>query len=87
VMEIDGSERRPVNWPHWAISTTVDASEHWRTVWEAIRCHRSQLPGYEKLLGLSDEYHRSLWGQTCLHRLFSLVPAPAREDDIFAGLR
>jgi LmbE family N-acetylglucosaminyl deacetylase len=87
VMQIDGAERRPVPWPHWAISTWVDTSAHWETVWEAIRCHRSQLPGYQKLLDLPKEYHQVLWGRPTLHRVFSLVPTPNREDDIFAGLR
>jgi LmbE family N-acetylglucosaminyl deacetylase len=87
VMNIDGVERRVVPWPHWSISTWIDTSAHWQTVWEAIRCHRSQLPGYQKLLDLSEDYHRVLWGQVMLHRVFSLVPATDKEDDIFAGLR
>jgi LmbE family N-acetylglucosaminyl deacetylase len=87
VMNVDGAERRAVPWPHWAISTWIDTSAHWNTVWEAIRCHRSQLPGYHKLLDLPDEYHETLWGQLTFHRVYSLVPAPDREDDMFAGLR
>jgi LmbE family N-acetylglucosaminyl deacetylase len=87
VMQIDGVERRAVTWPHWAISTWIDTSAHWKTVWDAIRCHCSQLPGYQKLLDLPDEYHHTLWGSLTFHRLFSLVPAPEREDDLFAGLR
>ncbi len=87
VMNIDGVERRAVPWPHWSISTRIDTSAHWQTVWEAIRCHRSQLPGYQKLLDLSEEYHRVLWGQVMLHRVYSLVPTTDKEDDIFAGLR
>jgi LmbE family N-acetylglucosaminyl deacetylase len=87
VMQIDGVERRAVPWPHWAISTWIDTSEHWETVWEAIRCHCTQLPGYQKLLDLSDEYHETLWGQLTFHRVYSLVPAPDTEEDMFAGLR
>jgi LmbE family N-acetylglucosaminyl deacetylase len=87
VMQIDGVERRAVPWPHWAISTWIDTSAYWETVWEAIRCHCSQLPGYQKLLDLSDEYHRVLWGQLTFHRVYSLVPAGDKEDDMFAGLR
>ncbi|MEX1254149.1 MAG: PIG-L deacetylase family protein [Dehalococcoidia bacterium] len=87
VMHIDGVERRSVTWPEWAITTTVDTGDHWQTVWEAIRCHRSQLPGYQKLLDLSEEHHRNLWGSLTYCRVFSLVDAPAREDDLFAGLR
>ncbi|HEY5638466.1 MAG TPA: PIG-L family deacetylase [Dehalococcoidia bacterium] len=87
VMEIDGVERRAVPWPHWTVSTWIDTSAHWETVWEAIRCHRSQLPGYQKLLDLPDEYHQTLWGRLSFHRVYSLVPTSDREDDLFAGLR
>jgi LmbE family N-acetylglucosaminyl deacetylase len=87
VMQIDGTERRAVTWPLWSITAWVDTSAYWQTVWDAIRCHRSQLPGYQKLLDLSDEYHRALWGQITLYRVYSLVAAPDKEDDIFAGLR
>jgi LmbE family N-acetylglucosaminyl deacetylase len=87
VMHIDGAERRTVPWPQWAVSARIDASQHWERVWEAIRCHRSQLPGYEKLLGLPPEYHRALWGELTFHRVYSLVPTEEREDDLFAGLR
>jgi LmbE family N-acetylglucosaminyl deacetylase len=87
VMQIDGVERRSVAWPEWAITTTVDTSDHWQRVWDAIRCHCSQLPGYQKLLDLPESYHRQLWGALTFYRVFSLVDAPAREDDLFAGLR
>ncbi len=87
VMQIDGVERRAVPWPHWTVSTWVDTSAYWETVWEAIRCHRSQLPGYQKLLDLPDEYHQTLWGQLTFHRVYSLVPASDKEDDLFDGLR
>jgi len=87
VMEIDGVERRAVPWPHWTVSTWIDTSTYWETVWEAIRCHRSQLPGYQKLLDLPDEYHQTLWGRLTFHRVYSLVPTSDKEDDLFAGLR
>jgi hypothetical protein len=86
-MQIDGVERRSVAWPEWAITTTVDTSAGWQRVWDAIRCHCSQLPGYQKLLDLPESYHRQLWGELTFYRVFSLVDAPAREDDLFAGLR
>jgi hypothetical protein len=62
--------------------------EHWQQVWQAIRCHRSQLPGYEALLHITEEQHRYLWGCQEFYRAFSLVTAGrAVEDDLFAGLR
>jgi LmbE family N-acetylglucosaminyl deacetylase len=87
VMKIDGVERRAVTWPHWTISTWIDTSAHWETVWEAIRCHCTQLPGYQKLLDLPVEYHRVLWGQLTFHRVLTLVPTTDPEDDLFAGVR
>jgi LmbE family N-acetylglucosaminyl deacetylase len=87
VMDIDGVERRSVVWPEWAITTTIDSTECWRTVWEAISCHCSQLPGYQKLLDFGEDYQRTLWGESTYYRVFSLVDAPDSEDDVFAGLR
>jgi LmbE family N-acetylglucosaminyl deacetylase len=86
IMQIEGVERRAVPWPHWTISTWIDTSAYWDCVWAAIKCHRSQLPGYQKLLDLPDEYHQALWGRLTFHRVYSLVPAPDHEDDLFAGL-
>lgn len=87
VMTIDGVERRAVAWPEWALSTWIDTSDHWQRAWAAIRCHRSQLPGYQRLLDLPAENHRALWGQATFYRVHSLVPASAKEDDLFDGLR
>jgi LmbE family N-acetylglucosaminyl deacetylase len=87
VMYIEGVERRSVPWPQWAISTRVDTSAHWEQVWAAIRRHRSQLPGYQKLLDLPAEYHQALWGTLTFHRVYSLVPHGEQETDLFEGLR
>jgi hypothetical protein len=86
-MNIDGVERRSVVWPDWSISTWIDTGDHWKTAWKAVSCHCSQLPGYQKLLDLPEEYHRMLWGTQTYRRILSLVDAPDREDDLFAGLR
>jgi LmbE family N-acetylglucosaminyl deacetylase len=89
VMEIDGSLRRSAPWPAWALTTQIDASAHWRTAWEAISRHRSQLPGYQKLLDLSPERHEQLWGGHVYYRVFGPTDAHGGglEDDLFAGLR
>lgn len=88
VMQVNGGERRAVNWPEWAVSTRIDTSAYWRTIWQAISCHRSQLPEYQKLLDLPESFHRNLWSEQTLLRVFSLVDrAASLEDDLFAGLR
>ena len=88
VMNIDGVERRAVTWPDWAISTWIDTEDCWETVWQAISCHQTQLPSYQKLLDLPKAYHRTLWGLQTYHRVFSTVSVPPGvESDLFAGLR
>jgi len=87
VMQINGVERRAITWPHWTVTTWIDTSAHWERVWEAIRCHRSQLPGYQSLLDLPEEYHQALWGRPSFYRVYSLVNGDDHEDDLFAGLR
>lgn len=87
-MLIDGEERRIVVWPDWAITTRVDATAHWQTVWQAVLCHRTQLPGYEALKALPVETHQRLWGCQTYYRAFSLVNGGRQvEHDLFAGLR
>lgn len=87
-MEVDGQQREATGWVDWAITTRIDTSAYWQQVWEAIACHQSQLPGYEKLKNLPEEYHRQLWGSLACYRAFSLVNGGRQlEDDLFAGLR
>lgn len=88
VMHIDGVERRAPNWAPWSITTMIETEEHWETVWRAVTCHRSQLPGYQKLKDLPPEHHRNLWGRQEYYRVFSLVNGGrALETDLFEGLR
>jgi LmbE family N-acetylglucosaminyl deacetylase len=83
---VDGVERHATPWPEWAITTMIDTSEAWRAVWRAISCHKSQLPTYDRLTGLSADEHRSLWGRQSFYRAFSTVNGGrARETDLFEG--
>jgi LmbE family N-acetylglucosaminyl deacetylase len=87
-MQVNGQRRGSAPWQDWAITTRIDASAHWRRAWEAITRHRTQLPGYEKLLALPGETHKRLWGRPLYYRVFSRVSVPKRnEDDLFEGLR
>lgn len=88
VMRVEDEERRSASWPDWAVTTWIDAGDVWRTVWQAVSCHRSQLPGYGQLEQLTEEQHRQLWGRDGYLRVFSRVNGGReRESDLFAGLR
>jgi LmbE family N-acetylglucosaminyl deacetylase len=88
VMTIDGVGRRPVPWQDWAITTRIDTAAYWPDVWQAVACHRSQLPGYQRLKELPPEQHHALWGSQGFYRVFSTVSGGrAIEHDLFAGLR
>ena len=88
VMQIDGAERRGMAWPEWAITTRIATSEYRQTVWEAIRCHESQLALYHQLEHASRDFQKELWDAQTYYRAFSLVNAGRKvEDDLFEGLR
>ena len=87
-MHVDGVVRRATPWPEWALTTIIDTADHWSTVWKAVACHKSQLPGYSQLEHLPEEHHRGLWGTQEYYRVFSLVNSGrSREADLFDGLR
>lgn len=87
-MDVDGVVRNHIGWEDWAITTKIEASSHFDTVWGAIQCHQSQLPGYGPLLDLPRETLLKIWGTGSFVRIFSLVNGGRDvEDDLFAGLR
>lgn len=87
-MTIDGVERHVVAWEDWAVTTQIDAKSHWQTVWNAVACHRTQLPNYDQLVALDEAVHQRLWGSQPYYRVFSFVNGGrAVEQDMFAGLR
>lgn len=88
VMHIDGVERRGAGWPHWQITTQIATWAHWHTVWQAVCCHKTQLPAYHLLAHLPEEKHKALWGCQTFYRAFSLVNGGrTTESDLFEGLR
>jgi LmbE family N-acetylglucosaminyl deacetylase len=88
VMHVDGVERRGTGWEEWAITTRLETEAHWRTVWQAVACHQSQLPGYSRMENLPEAQRRTVWGVQTYYRAFSLVNGGrAPETDLFAGLR
>jgi LmbE family N-acetylglucosaminyl deacetylase len=88
VFTVDGEERQVSPWPDWAITTVVDTSAVWPSVWRAVSCHRTQMSIYKKFETLSEDDQRSLWGTQEFYRVFSGVNGGrARESDLFEGLR
>ena len=88
VFTVDGEERQATPWPDWAITTVLDTSRVWPTVWRAVSCHKTQMATYERLAALADEHQRALWGTQEFYRVFSSVNGGrARETDLFEGLR
>lgn len=85
---VDGVERQAVPWPEWQITTEIDTEACWETVWSAVQCHKTQLPGYRNLASVSEAHHRDLWGTQEFYRVFSTVNGGRkRETDLFEGLR
>jgi LmbE family N-acetylglucosaminyl deacetylase len=89
-MPVDGVERQHPGWEEWAITTRVDAAEHWRTALRAVLAHASQVPSLGDILEWPEEAHRRIWGNQTYYRVFSLAAqrgGRAIERDLFEGLR
>jgi LmbE family N-acetylglucosaminyl deacetylase len=87
ISTVDGVERQATPWPDWAITTALDTSAHWSTVWRAVSCHESQISAYGRLKDLSPEHHKALWGRQSFYRVFSTVNGGrSRETDLFKGI-
>lgn len=85
---VDGAERQVTPSPEWGVTTRIDTSAVWPSVWRAVQCHRTQMGVYKNLADLPAEHHRSLWGVQEFYRAFSQVNGGrARESDVFEGLR
>lgn len=85
---VDGIERRVSPWPDWAITTLLDTSSYWPTVWRAVSCHKTQMEIYSQLEHLPEQQHKAIWGVQEYYRALSLVNGGRRqEQDLFEGLR
>ncbi len=85
--KVDGTTREVTFYPDWYITTRVDATAYWPKVWDAIRCHRTQMEVYGPLAHVSEAEHRSLWGEMYFYRVFSLVNGGRqKETDLFEGV-
>ena len=87
-LDIDGQVRRIAPWEEWAITTRIDTRDFWRTVWQAVQEHASQVGSLEKLAETTDEVKAKIFGCEGYYRAFSTVSGGrGREIDLFAGLR
>lgn len=85
---VDGVQRQAIPWPDWAVTTEIDTSASWPTVWKAVSCHQTQMSIYERLEDLTEEQQNALWGSQEFYRVFSSVNGGRKlETDLFEGLR
>jgi len=88
VSQVDGISRQASAWPDWEITSVVETSDVWETVWRAVQCHQTQLTSYGPLGNLSPEDREALWGREEYYRVFSTVNGGRlKEADLFEGLR
>jgi len=87
-MDVDGVTRHHVGWENWQITTRLDNNKHLDKVQKAIRCHKSQLPGYGPIAEWSLAELEPIFGAGSFYRAFSLVNGGRTlETDLFEGLR
>ncbi|GAB1824472.1 PIG-L family deacetylase [Herbidospora sp. RD11066] len=72
--------------PDELITSVVDTHEQADAKIAALRAHASQGDSIA-LLSLPPEMQRGAMSTECFVRVFTKVPAPDQEDDLFAGLR
>jgi LmbE family N-acetylglucosaminyl deacetylase len=88
VICVDDVDRRWPGWDEWAISAQIDCEAHWQTACRAIRCHASQLVGFEGFEQKLEQHHSLLVGRQTYYRAYSLVNGGRRrETDLFEGIR
>ncbi len=87
-MDVDGETRHHVGWQDWQITTWLDNKGYMEKVRNAIRCHRSQLPGYGPIGEWSVDELANVFGIGYFYRAFSMVNGGRTvEHDLFEGLR
>ncbi|MBK7453047.1 MAG: PIG-L family deacetylase [Anaerolineales bacterium] len=86
---LDDQIRQEFPWKEWMITTRINMAEYCGIAWEAIQCHKSQLPTIGALAELPKESAAAVLAmQGTFYRAFSLVNGGREaESDLFAGLR
>ena len=70
-----------------AITARIDVARYLDLAHRARRAHRTQLTDGDPLLALPPDLAARVFAVESYIRAFTLVPAPDREDDLFAALR
>ena len=87
-MDVDGVTRQHVGWEDWQITTRLDNTRFMDAVQKAIKCHRSQLPGYGPISDWPPDELAKIFGIGNFYRAYSLVNGGRKaETDLFEGLR
>jgi LmbE family N-acetylglucosaminyl deacetylase len=87
-MDVDGVTRHQVGWEDWQITTWLDNNKYMERLQSAIRCHKSQLPGYGPIAEWTVDELAKVFGIGHFYRTFSLVNGGRKvETDLFEGFR
>jgi LmbE family N-acetylglucosaminyl deacetylase len=87
-MEVDGNERQDIAWADWQITTRIDGHQYMDSVYQAVHCHKSQLPNYGLLTKMAPGEMGDFFTEGTFYRAFSFVNGGRRvETDLFEGIR
>lgn len=73
--------------PDELVTTAVDVSAYVEVKRAALAAHRTQMGPQSYFMRIPAVIWRQVWDTEFFRRAESRVPAPAKEDDLFAGLR
>ena len=85
--EMDEDSPPPMGVPDEQVTTWLDVSPQVERKRRALAAHRTQMGPEVFFSKLPPELFDDLFGQECFSLVRSRVPAPQREEDLFAGLR
>lgn len=87
ITEDEADRMRQGGTPDETITTWIDVRDYFGLKEDAWRAHRTQIPDDWFFFLVPEEIRPELFGRETFVRVFSDVETPAREDDLFAGLR
>ena len=88
VDENDPEGERDIFWcADELVTATINTDGYQSQRREALRAHRTQMPADSFFFTMPEGVFNRMWAQESYRRAACLVEAPAREDDLFSGLR